>query len=347
MLDEGPRRHLFIAGTGRAGTSFLVRYLDALGLETHISKSGDGQWSAAANAGLEDAPFASSADALPYVVKTPWVCEFIDQLIADETIAIDALIIPVRDLGDAASSRIILELRDIYENADWMTSYKETWLHRGGVAGGVVFSLDPVDQERILAVGFARVVQRLVSADIPLVLLDFPRIVEDADYLFDKLCPFLPGTADRAAAREKHREIADLDKVRVGRERTSLEPAGQTDAPSPKGTRATRAALASNAENDRRAAFYQLDLIALRREIARQKKDLNDLARVRKQIAELEGRNSASALRIAQLESQNAALTHRAAEIEWRYMEMRRSGTWRTTPSFGPIARGVRWIFGK
>jgi hypothetical protein len=34
-----PRRHLLIAGTGRAGTSFLVRYLSALGLETEIDRS--------------------------------------------------------------------------------------------------------------------------------------------------------------------------------------------------------------------------------------------------------------------------------------------------------------------
>ena len=40
MDDENPvrRRHLLIAGTGRAGTSFLVRYLAELGLDTHLGR---------------------------------------------------------------------------------------------------------------------------------------------------------------------------------------------------------------------------------------------------------------------------------------------------------------------
>ena len=191
-----PHRHIFIAGTGRAGTSFLVRYLDALGLETHISKSGDDQWHAKANAGLEDLPFAAPAESLPYVVKTPWISEFVDQLLADRSIAIDAVVIPVRELSDAATSRIIVELSSLYENVEWMTSFEDT-RHWGATPGGGVFSLDPVDQERILAVEYARLVRRLVRSDVAVVFLDFPRIVEDADYLFDKLRPYLPAGPDR------------------------------------------------------------------------------------------------------------------------------------------------------
>jgi len=346
-LNSNPKRHLIIAGTGRAGTSFLVRYCDALGLETHIAKSGDAQWAAAANAGLEDMPYVLPHGALPYVVKSPWTSEFVDQLVADEGVAIDAFVIPVRDLRDAAASRIILELRDVYEKAEWMTSFEETWRHWAITPGGALFSLDPIDQERILAVGFARLVQRLVKADIPLVLLDFPRIVEDADYLFDKLRPYLPEAADRDAAREKHRAIADPEKVRVDRERSSLEPAEREDAPSPGAARSPNATPASNVEMDRRAAFDQLDLIALKREIARHKKELQDLVSARRKIAEFEGGNSASAQRVADLEGQNAALTHKVAELERRIMAMRRSWSWRTTQPWRSIAKRLKWIFGK
>ena len=44
-------RHLFIAGTGRAGTSFLVRYLTALGLDTRLTRHGEEGWDEEAHAG--------------------------------------------------------------------------------------------------------------------------------------------------------------------------------------------------------------------------------------------------------------------------------------------------------
>jgi hypothetical protein len=51
---------MLIAGTGRAGTSFLVRYLSALGLETEIERSGQSQWDDVANAGLETMPLLNA-----------------------------------------------------------------------------------------------------------------------------------------------------------------------------------------------------------------------------------------------------------------------------------------------
>ena len=52
--NNEPRRHLIIAGTGRAGTSFLVRYLTELGLDTIPTREGEAAWwDVEANAGLE------------------------------------------------------------------------------------------------------------------------------------------------------------------------------------------------------------------------------------------------------------------------------------------------------
>ena len=82
MNSGGRRNHLFIAGTGRAGTSFLVQYLHALGLDTHLSRHADPSWSQSANAGLEDLPLTSGKDDLPYVVKSPWLGEIIDQVLS-------------------------------------------------------------------------------------------------------------------------------------------------------------------------------------------------------------------------------------------------------------------------
>lgn len=63
--------HLLIAGTGRAGTSLLVRYLNALRLTTHITRSNrQTHLIEDANAGLEDL-ILHGGENLPYVVKSP------------------------------------------------------------------------------------------------------------------------------------------------------------------------------------------------------------------------------------------------------------------------------------
>jgi hypothetical protein len=91
--DQRPH-HILIAGTGRSGTSFLVRYLDALGLDTRMSREGDLWWSESANAGLEDLPLAQNLNNLPYVIKSPWIGEFIEQLLREDRFKIDAVIVP-------------------------------------------------------------------------------------------------------------------------------------------------------------------------------------------------------------------------------------------------------------
>ncbi len=63
--QQAPRHHLLIAGTGRAGTSFLVRWLAAAGLRTHLASHDTPMWDDDANAGLEDLPVSSDRQARP------------------------------------------------------------------------------------------------------------------------------------------------------------------------------------------------------------------------------------------------------------------------------------------
>jgi hypothetical protein len=88
------RSHIIIAGTGRAGTTFLVQYLAELGLDTHVSRQGLEQLDANANAGLEDMPLVAAAETLPYVIKAPWIGEYVDEILASPDIRIDAAILP-------------------------------------------------------------------------------------------------------------------------------------------------------------------------------------------------------------------------------------------------------------
>ncbi len=241
-----PRHHLLIAGTGRAGTSFLVRWLAAAGLKTHLATHDTPVWDDDANAGLEDLPIVADWKSAPYVMKSPWLVEVIDDVLANPRIVLDAVIIPVRDLTESAASRVVQELQSAHRKNPGCPASPElrTMGHHARRRG---LSLDPVDQARLLAVSFHRLVQRLVRADIPIVLLDFPRLALDAEYLFGKLRRFVPATA--AQAIEAHAALSDPDKIRVGRELAAAQP---DTAPDP-GCEAP----------DR------LDAVALRREVRR------------------------------------------------------------------------------
>ena len=209
------KHHLIIGGTGRAGTSLLVKYLTECGLETHISRNEKAYWDENAMAGLEDLPLAGSDS--PYVVKTPWLFECVDDLVKRKDIAIDAVIIPVRDLVEAAASRSILELRARHADAEYMDQNK-TWEHWGITPGGTVYSVNPIDQSRILAVGFHKAVHVLVKHEIKIIFLDFPRLAEDAEYLYEQLRDILPKDLEKDSALQAHAKIADPSKVRTGPE---------------------------------------------------------------------------------------------------------------------------------
>jgi hypothetical protein len=204
-----------IAGTGRAGTSFLVRYLAELGLDTTLARNGDrAGWDTEANAGLENMLIADAN--LPYVVKSPWISEHVDQILNDKQFKIDAFIVPVRDLVEAATSRVVLEQRAIHHHNPWMAAQLDrAWETFGHTAGGLVYSLNPLDQARLLAVQFHQLVLKASEAGIPLAFPVFPRIVTDWEYLHKCLRAVLPPEITEDAARAAHARVADAAKVRI------------------------------------------------------------------------------------------------------------------------------------
>jgi hypothetical protein len=244
------RPHLLIAGTGRAGTSFLVRYLAELGLDTQLARAGKIGWDDAARAGLEDLPLSALRPNLPYVLKQPWSYQMIDEILDDPGIALQSAIVPVRHLADAAASRTVIELRAMHEAAPWITGLRRPWHDWGTVPGGTIYSLDPVDQSRLLAVGFHDLIERLLQADVPIVLLAFPRLAEDADYLYGKLRAVLPEGTTQEAARAAHWRTADATAIRIKSELRAAAIGGSTG----------RGGLPS---------VETLDNIALRRELER------------------------------------------------------------------------------
>ena len=242
------KHHLLIAGTGRAGTSFLVQYLTACGLDTHLARNPEDRLDENANAGLEDFPTGDAN--LPYVIKSPWLYEFVDELLARDDIQVDAVIIPMRALVEAATSRVVNELRARLGN-EGLPSELTRWHTWGSTPGGVVYSLNPIDQARLLSMGFHRVIHACVKKRIPLLFMEFPRFITDGEYLYEQLRPILNGV-DLSTAMLAHAQTARPDKVRIGGELASSTTISKGD-------------LFPN--------FDALDRVALHREITNARRD--------------------------------------------------------------------------
>lgn len=204
-MDALPRKHAVIAGTGRAGTTFLVKFLHACGLDTgeHMANLFP-----RARAGLEHR--LDTDTNLPYVVKDPWLFTYYDRIDLRK-ISIDALILPMRDIMSAAKSRVYQERVALTERS--LTDVDAQVV--GSTPGGVLYSLDVVDQARILGVGFHNVLHWAVVNELHIFLLSFPQLIEDCDYLLRALSPWLGEHCEAAHARKAFVDTADAADVRI------------------------------------------------------------------------------------------------------------------------------------
>jgi hypothetical protein len=171
------RHHCIISGTGRAGTTFIVQLLTRLGLDTGFTDP-DADVSPLSNAGLERDLHDKDA---PYIIKSPWICDYLDEVLARGGIVIDHAIVPIRDLFQAAQSR-----REVVARAGAIANPR-------AVRGGLWHTSNPASQELALTLELYKLMRTLAKYDIPTTTLDFPRFVHDAHYLYGKLAPILQG----------------------------------------------------------------------------------------------------------------------------------------------------------
>jgi uncharacterized coiled-coil protein SlyX len=164
------RHHIIISGTGRTGTTFLVQLLTELGLDTGFPNA-HARINRNANAGMELDIRQPNA---PYIVKSPHLCDYLDEVLGMGDIVVDYAIVPVRDLYSAAQSR-----RDVSNAALSLTS--------GSVPGGLWHTEEPENQEMILTAQLYKLVYTLAKYDVPLVMPLFPRLVNDPEYLYQKI----------------------------------------------------------------------------------------------------------------------------------------------------------------
>jgi len=169
--------HVIISGTGRAGTTFLVQLMTALGLDTGFTDPEEGVFPNC-QGGMEH---DLRRDGAPYIVKSPALCQYLDGVLERKEAIIDHAIIPVRGLYAAAESR-----RDVTRRTDPDE-------FPGGVVGGLWNTEQPDDQERVLAEMLYALIYTLARHDVPHALLFFPRFIHDPAYLYSKLTFLLNG----------------------------------------------------------------------------------------------------------------------------------------------------------
>jgi hypothetical protein len=208
-------KKIAIAGPGRSGTSFLVSLLNAWGLST---PDGDSSWNETAQAGLEHRLGRKS----PFDVdKDPWAFNYLDRLTDDELAQYSVLIVPIRDLRHAAVSRSVQERFSRMSSGDldaW------AWDTYGTVAGGAVFDTSVSGIQEVLREGLWHLLEVASKRGLPIVILNFPRIVSDFDYLWSQVGPFVGERTTEVEALAAWQAIAKMDKVRIGDTPVSMEP---------------------------------------------------------------------------------------------------------------------------
>ena len=150
------------------------------------ARIGPGDLFPMARAGLEMDIRVANA---PYIVKTPFLCDWIETVL-ESSIRIEHAIIPVRSFEAAAASRACVQ-EQMTGSADGDQL----------VPGGLWGTQRARRQADVLRLKFTKLIAALVSHDIPMTFLSYPRLVRDCDYLYAKL-RFLVSDIDAGAFRK-------------------------------------------------------------------------------------------------------------------------------------------------
>lgn len=150
---------ILITGTGRSGTTFLVKLFTLLDFDTGFDKKDYLTYVFEnCNAGLE-----KTMNDNHEVLKSPSFIKDIDSIIKDHKIKL--VIIPVRNYTDSAKSRA----------------------SRGFNNGGLWFAHTAEEQEAFYYKLIANYVYYMTKFDINTAFLDFDRMTTDKQYLYDRL----------------------------------------------------------------------------------------------------------------------------------------------------------------
>ena len=187
---------MVITGTGRAGTTYLVQLLTHLGLDTGFKNEGFTKKIASslnfreARGGFEQDIVNSQS---PYIIKDPAFCQYADEIFRNESIEIEHIFIPIRELYAAAESRrrVTLAARNrLPRYKRLMKKFTSSYPKASGGLWGVSSTRAGV-QESYLSNMLYELMLATSKTNVPITLINYPYCLEDSQYLFNKLTPIL------------------------------------------------------------------------------------------------------------------------------------------------------------
>ena len=186
---------IVITGTGRCGTSFLIQLLTSLGFNTGYTSDECKQTLSAGrcDGGIEH---ALGTDRLKNsdIIKSPRFMREFEDLIKE--VEIKHLIICIRNRFSVAESRY------------FQTNNKENPDSFGGMIGGKTRE----EEMNFNSNKFFDMMEIISLNYIPFSLINFPEMIFDTEYLYNKLSRILK--INKKEFLSKHKEIANFDKIR-------------------------------------------------------------------------------------------------------------------------------------
>ena len=151
---------ILITGTGRCGTTFLIKLFSFLNFDTGFNKNNYNNYVFAnCNSGMEKEYKENH-----YILKNPSFITKIDRIIEDG-INIKKVIIPIRNLSMSAKSRV----------------------NHGNNVGGLWCATDEKTQINFYKEILTNYIFWITKYNIDTIFLDFDLMISDKKYLFDKL----------------------------------------------------------------------------------------------------------------------------------------------------------------
>ena len=158
---------ILVTGAGRSGTSLLMALFTFLGLDTGFDETEfERVQSSNSKAGFE-----KHQDPCPYIVKCIWCSEKVDAMVNKHAFAMEHVIFPMRSLEGSVQSR--KRISDLVGG--------------GERVGGFDNASNEDEQKQVNCRRVYNLLHDLAKNDIPFTLLHFPRLANDAEYLWGKL----------------------------------------------------------------------------------------------------------------------------------------------------------------
>jgi hypothetical protein len=152
---------ILITGTGRCGTTFLIKLFSFLEFDTGFTKNDYNKYIFSnCNSGME-----KQYNDNYYILKNPIFMSNIENIVNDTTIIIKYVIIPIRDLNQSAISRA----------------------NNGIAMGGFWNATDELSQINYYKDILTKYICCMTKYDINTIFIDFDKMINDKSYLFDKL----------------------------------------------------------------------------------------------------------------------------------------------------------------